>query len=77
MREEALPQPPDTFDQSMLFTLMAQHLSNRAAAPAPPAASGLVDGDLLPEAVSPSDTGTEGPATGRKVAAPPSSSLGL
>ncbi|EOE8064705.1 TPA: recombinase XerC, partial [Pseudomonas aeruginosa] len=29
--EEALPQPPDTFEQSVLFTLMAQHLSNRAA----------------------------------------------
>ncbi|EPU0245996.1 TPA: tyrosine recombinase XerC [Pseudomonas aeruginosa] len=29
---EALPQPPDTFEQSVLFTLMAQHLSNRAAA---------------------------------------------
>ncbi|ELY3881256.1 site-specific integrase [Pseudomonas aeruginosa] len=40
VREEALPQPPDTFDQSMLFTLMAQHLSNRAAAAsAPPAAT--------------------------------------
>ncbi|HBO1213905.1 TPA: site-specific integrase [Pseudomonas aeruginosa] len=31
VREEALPQPPDTFEQSVLFTLMAQHLSNRAA----------------------------------------------
>ncbi|HBO1538645.1 TPA: site-specific integrase, partial [Pseudomonas aeruginosa] len=40
VREEALPQPPDTFDQSMLFTLMAQHLSNRAAsASAAPAAT--------------------------------------
>ena len=29
--EEALPQPPDTFEQRVLFTLMAQHLSNRAA----------------------------------------------
>lgn len=39
-REEALPQPPDTFDQSVLFTLMAQHLSNRAAsASAAPAAT--------------------------------------
>ncbi|EIU1434569.1 site-specific integrase [Pseudomonas aeruginosa] len=36
---EALPQPPDTFEQSVLFTLMAQHLSNRAAA-APAATSG-------------------------------------
>ncbi|MBY9932851.1 tyrosine recombinase XerC [Pseudomonas aeruginosa] len=40
VREEALPQPPDTFDQSVLFTLMAQHLSNRAAsASAAPAAT--------------------------------------
>ncbi|HCF7489827.1 recombinase XerC [Pseudomonas aeruginosa] len=40
VREEALPQPPDTFDQSMLFTLMVQHLSNRAAsASAAPAAT--------------------------------------
>ncbi|HBP1849678.1 TPA: tyrosine recombinase XerC [Pseudomonas aeruginosa] len=39
-REEALPQPPDTFDQSVLFTLIAQHLSNRAAsASAAPAAT--------------------------------------
>ncbi|EPL1361226.1 site-specific integrase [Pseudomonas aeruginosa] len=38
--EEALPQPPDTFEQSVLFTLMAQHLSNRAAsASAAPAAT--------------------------------------
>ncbi|WP_074227966.1 site-specific integrase [Pseudomonas aeruginosa] len=39
---EALPQPPDTFEQSVLFTLMAQHLSNRAAAAsaAPVATSG-------------------------------------
>ncbi|HEP8840718.1 TPA: site-specific integrase [Pseudomonas aeruginosa] len=37
---EALPQPPDTFEQSVLFTLMAQHLSNRAAsASAAPAAT--------------------------------------
>ncbi|HHQ4229943.1 TPA: site-specific integrase [Pseudomonas aeruginosa] len=37
---EALPQPPDTFEQSVLFTLMAQHLSNRAAsASATPAAT--------------------------------------
>ncbi|MCS8263545.1 recombinase XerC, partial [Pseudomonas aeruginosa] len=34
------PQPPDTFEQSVLFTLMAQHLSNRAAsASAAPAAT--------------------------------------
>ncbi|MBG6886653.1 site-specific integrase [Pseudomonas aeruginosa] len=40
VREEALPQPPDTFEQSVLFTLMAQHLSNRAAsASAAPAAT--------------------------------------
>ncbi len=33
-------QPPDTFEQSVLFTLMAQHLSNRAAsASAAPAAT--------------------------------------
>ncbi|MFO3680784.1 tyrosine recombinase XerC [Pseudomonas aeruginosa] len=38
--EEALPQPPDTFEQSVLLTLMAQHLSNRAAsASAAPAAT--------------------------------------
>ncbi|MCO2075359.1 recombinase XerC [Pseudomonas aeruginosa] len=39
---EALPQPPDTFEQSVLFTLMAQHLSNRAtsASAAPTATSG-------------------------------------
>ncbi|EKQ6325548.1 TPA: site-specific integrase [Pseudomonas aeruginosa] len=39
---EALPQPPDTFEQSVLFTLMAQHLSNRAAttSAAPAATSG-------------------------------------
>ncbi|TEO06546.1 site-specific integrase [Pseudomonas aeruginosa] len=41
---EALPQPPDTFEQSVLFTLMAQHLSNRAAsasaAPATTSGSG-------------------------------------
>ncbi|EOX6790111.1 tyrosine recombinase XerC [Pseudomonas aeruginosa] len=39
---EALPQPPDTFEQSVLFTLMAQHLSNRAATTSaiPTAASG-------------------------------------
>ncbi|HCF4600388.1 TPA: site-specific integrase [Pseudomonas aeruginosa] len=37
---EAVPQPPDTFEQSVLFTLMAQHLSNRAAtASAVPAAT--------------------------------------
>ncbi|MFW4451721.1 site-specific integrase [Pseudomonas aeruginosa] len=37
---EALPLPPDTFEQSVLFTLMAQHLSNRAAsASAAPAAT--------------------------------------
>ncbi|EPD1497369.1 tyrosine-type recombinase/integrase [Pseudomonas aeruginosa] len=37
---EALPQPPDIFEQSVLFTLMAQHLSNRAAsASAAPAAT--------------------------------------
>lgn len=37
---DALPQPPDTFEPSVLFTLMAQHLSNRAAsASAAPAAT--------------------------------------
>ncbi|MGR6645724.1 site-specific integrase [Pseudomonas aeruginosa] len=42
---EALPQPPDTFEQSVLFTLMAQHLSNRAAsASAAPAATSGTSG---------------------------------
>jgi len=37
---DALPQPPDTFEPSVLFTLMAQNLSNRAAsASAAPAAT--------------------------------------
>lgn len=76
---EAVPQPPDTFEQSVLFTLMAQHLSTVPPLHPrfPPQQADLVEGDLPPETVSPSETCPEGPAAGRKGSRAPSRSLGL